>query len=573
MLNNRTEQIAVGRVKDAILQSRILEPLIDENDKTPSWDGNILMYKSSVTKKNNMKGKIPVQVKGTAVKKFSGNTISFSFNVSDLKNFLIDGGVLFFVVQIIDVCDVKIFYNSLLPVDLNELIKKVKKNRNSITATLKVLNTSKAKMLESICNSFLHNRELQYSTYKYSRDINNFNSVSFSVFPDGTPFNDYMLNNEIYLYGYEDKNALPIPITKIEVETIYHKMEKEIFIDSIKYFDSYEVINSKKNNIISFGKNFRFDIDRGELKYKTLGNLKERLYDATFLKNVVLKNYFTIGGIKISNLKLSKDYSNTICNHLKYLNDVANLMNFFHISEELNMDDFSDGDYGNINYLIDIVLYNKKIKSKMKPGLSIVKIGNINILTFILIDKDKIISIEDYFSSIYKQYTLCYPIGEDRKEIICSFYSQLKSTDIIKSSNLDLKIVEESVKSIVLNNDNAGVVNYQILELIKAYDLNNDFTNCLETSLKLCEWLEEYDSNSYIYKINKYQIIKRLRKLNKEEKLKLMEIKRASAENIQIQCGISILLENKSDFEYYFDNLSEGEGKVFCEYPIFKLIK
>lgn len=572
MLNNKTEQIAVGRVKDAILQSNILEAFIDDNDKTPSWDGNILVYKSNDTKKSNIKGKIPVQVKGTVVEKFSSETISFPFNISDLNNFLTDGGVLFFVVQIIGVYDIKIYYTSLLPIDIDELLEKVKTNQKSVSATLKVLNISSSSHLESICHSFLHNKELQYSTHNYTKDIESFNKISFSVFPDGTSFNDYMFNNEIYLYGHENSNTLPIPVSKMAVETISHKMKNEIIIDSIKYFDNYEVTNSKNNTIIRFGKNFTFYINNGELTYKPLGNLKERLNDATFLNNVVEKSYFTIGGTKVSIAKSPKSESNSYSNYLRYLNEIAKLMNFFHINDELNMDDFNDEAYGNINILIDVVLYNKKIKRKINPGFLNVKIANINILTFISIDNNKNIIIEDYFSSIYKKYTVCYPLEQTQKNIVCSFYIQLNATDIIKSSNLDLEIIEESVKSIALNDAYAGAVNHLILELIKAYDMNNDVTNYLDTAIKLCEWLEEYDSKPYVYIINKYQIIKRLRKLSKEEKLNLMDIRSATVENIQMQCGISILLENKSDFEYNFDKLSKEECKVFCEYPIYKLI-
>ncbi|HEY8892895.1 MAG TPA: hypothetical protein VIM70_21940 [Clostridium sp.] len=138
MLNNKTEQIAVSGVINAILQSNILEPFIDSNDKTPSWDGNILVYKSTDTKKSNLKGKIPVQVKGTAVKEFSDDTISFSFNISDLKNFLTDGGVLFFVVQLIGVNNVKIYYTTLLPIDINRLLKKAKKIETAYLQILKL---------------------------------------------------------------------------------------------------------------------------------------------------------------------------------------------------------------------------------------------------------------------------------------------------------------------------------------------------------------------------------------------------------------------------------------------------
>jgi len=393
------------------------------------------------------------------------------------------------------------------------------------------------------------------------------------VFPDGTPLNDYLFNNEVYLYGYDNSNTLPMPISKMAIETISHKMEKKIVIDSIEYFDSYEIINSKENSIVSFGKSFTYNIDSSELNYKTRGNLKERLNDATFLNKLIEKNYFNIGNVKITNLKLPKSESDSIRNYLNYLNDILDLMKFFHINDELNMDIFNTKDYININSLIDIVLYNKKIKYPNQPGVTNVIIANINIAILITLDKNSIISIEDYYSKMFKNHRVYYISQIDQKTIVCSPYVLLKASDIIESSNLDLDVVEDSFKSIALNNDNSGAANTLILELIKVYDINNDFTNCLDTAINLCEWLQEYDSNSCIYIINKYQIIKRLRDLNKEEKRKLMEIRSASIENIPIQCGISILLENKSDFEYNFEKLPEEESNVFCEYPIYKLIK
>jgi hypothetical protein len=38
-----------------------------------------------------------------------------------------------------------------------------------------------------------------------------------------------------------------------------------------------------------------------------------------------------------------------------------------------------------------------------------------------------------------------------------------------------------------------------------------------------------------------------------------------------IACGASILLENKSYAEMYFDNLSNSEKQKFSMYPIFSL--
>ncbi|MCI8621860.1 MAG: hypothetical protein HFJ50_09475, partial [Clostridia bacterium] len=50
-----------------------------KNDKTISLDGNIELYETKQITAESLLGKIPVQVKGTTVKKFS--SISIKHNV------------------------------------------------------------------------------------------------------------------------------------------------------------------------------------------------------------------------------------------------------------------------------------------------------------------------------------------------------------------------------------------------------------------------------------------------------------------------------------------------------------
>jgi hypothetical protein len=68
--NNKIENIAVNKVNEIMLKSQVLEAFIDANDRTPSWDGNIIVYNSNVNIKDNIKGKVPIQVKGKIVKAF-----------------------------------------------------------------------------------------------------------------------------------------------------------------------------------------------------------------------------------------------------------------------------------------------------------------------------------------------------------------------------------------------------------------------------------------------------------------------------------------------------------------------
>ena len=93
------ELLGVPKVKELLAKSDYLRPNIKDNDREPSWDGDVEVYK----KAGNVHGKadliirVPVQVKGHCSDR-QPETVSFSAEVSDLNNFLNAGGTIFFVV-------------------------------------------------------------------------------------------------------------------------------------------------------------------------------------------------------------------------------------------------------------------------------------------------------------------------------------------------------------------------------------------------------------------------------------------------------------------------------------------
>lgn len=70
---------------------------------------------------------MPVQVKGQKCIKFARTEHKYLIRVIDLKNFRIEGGTIYFVVQINDNGDKKIFYNALLPFELNKMLSEAGK--------------------------------------------------------------------------------------------------------------------------------------------------------------------------------------------------------------------------------------------------------------------------------------------------------------------------------------------------------------------------------------------------------------------------------------------------------------
>lgn len=554
----------------------ILKAFIDKNDKFPIWDGSVLVYNSTNNKNKNLKGKIPVQVKGTTVKNFSGSTRKYPIRVNDLENYLKDGGAIFFVVEIINPKNARIYYESLIPLEIDDLLSKKKENQKEISTEFKLLDELSPIYIENICHEFLFHRGRQFSTIKYRIPIEEMESLeklSFTIFAPKEHLHKHIFENDLILYGQRKNESLELPISKIKTKSIVHSMSLNISINSKKYFENYMLKKSEEENIIILGENIKVNLERGKLNYKIKGNFNTRFKEIQFIKDLLKTKHFYIGKYKIDGLTLTNGEEGIIDDYYEYLIEIKNLLNFFNIKEDLEMDSLSEQDYFRLKILIDVVLYNKKIKSKsLETGIMHFKIANINILVVVLVDEDKIINIYDYFDIIER--TKCNIVSDDGEVIgegcICT---ELKSTDIIKTNNLNLQKLKKSIKKIPLIEEYAYRVNFLVLELIKSFDIKNEMTDCLYTAINLCEWLEECSNHSAIYKMNKLQIIKRIRELNKKEKEELIKMRGNFKEDISMLCGISILLENEADFEYFFEKMDQEKQEEFRSFPIYKLSK
>ena len=98
--NKQIEDWATIAVKDSLSMTDTLSQFIKENDKTPSWDGEVLIYKSNRTDKKDIIGKVTVQIKGEMADNINREECSFSVDMADLVNYKNDGGTIYFVVLI-----------------------------------------------------------------------------------------------------------------------------------------------------------------------------------------------------------------------------------------------------------------------------------------------------------------------------------------------------------------------------------------------------------------------------------------------------------------------------------------
>lgn len=151
------ETLAVNAVKDSILMSDYLIPFINDNDKEPSWDGKVYIYKDKNCTKDSLIGRLPVQVKGKECDDLSKEEISYSMNVVDLNNYLDDGGAILFVVYIAkEGLNKKIYYVELPPIKLRIELSKAK-GQKAKTLRLKKFPADNRQKTSIFLNCYMNN--------------------------------------------------------------------------------------------------------------------------------------------------------------------------------------------------------------------------------------------------------------------------------------------------------------------------------------------------------------------------------------------------------------------------------
>ena len=553
-----------------IASSSVLEPFLDKNDRTPSWDGNIFVYKTKSVK-SDFFGKVPVQIKCERVKIFNGNSRSFQFNLIDLENYYRDGGILVFVVEINSENENQIYYASLVPSDLQDIIENIKKSNNKSKAIkLKKLEKTSTIVLEGVCKNFIINKNKQISIKDYPRlPIADAQTLMISGVTDGTPVERYLLNEEQYLYGKRNKDEMKYFVKKINFDAIGIDVKKEVRIQSIIYFNNYEVVSKKNSTVIKIGKNISFDLNTLKLVSNFSGTLAEQLLDNKFLVDIYEAKYFYIDNQKIEIKTPDEDtiIFERLLERYSRLKDVEALLNIFSIeNHKLNLDEVKGADDGSLKVLIDFMVYGKKVtKIPFTGGIKAVKIGNLVLGVVIFKKEDDTYTIENLFGSFGLAR---FFIGKDTPDILASPYVTLQYNILLQLDNLSFDIIVKSIRNVKYTKDFAEHVNFFLLEVIKAYDKSEQI-EYFKMANEIVAWLLDKDKSNPIFNVNKYQLIKRERNYSQREKKELLSMRDNA--NIALLCGISILLENKTDVEHYFNKLSIDEKKEFIEYPIYKL--
>lgn len=586
--NKRIEEVAVNILKNALLKSPYLESYIDSNDKTPSWDGNIIVYKNKDGKKNNIMGKVPIQVKGTEVNPVNKDgTITYSADVADLNNYYNDGGAIFFVIFVhIPMISGEIYYTSLLPYDLNSIMESLK-NKKTYAIQLKRFPDDSADEMTNIFMRFLSNRPKQMSII--GKDLPSLKrledsgvmieSLSFGSTVVGINQNSiesYIVSHDIYLYAKIKGSDIDIPVEKVSEASITKQIDAPVSVKDKVFYNVYQIVYKKEMTYIQIGKSLSIKINEemkeGTFDIKIKGSLHNRIRDLEFIISLAENREVTINGATIKINPVENKNVNELRKFYRSWSDVKRMLDVLGVKEDLDCDQLSDNDFKNIQNIVNAVLYNKEIgipnrTENMYYGLF--QISNLKILLWYEKQSSGNYKIHNYFNH---KYIVAFE-DENKNPVEVSQFLILRQLDFSHISNLDGDKVIDDLKDRPVTRMSSEMMNFLALGIIAGYDKQEKKDDTLlALADRIYDILEKnpVGIDKDIIRLNKLQIIKRRREIKVDEIVQLALLKEES-KPLATRCGAYILLDEFENAKGCLDAMKVEDRKEFIKYPIYSL--
>lgn len=595
--SSQIEQWGIDAVGVALSHTDTLCRYFKENDKTPLRDGSVIIYKGKNRSKQNIIGEVNIQLKGKLAteEKLKKENISYSVEINDLIKYKENSGVIYFVTLINrhEPRQYVVFYETLTPRKIRNYIKS-KEQQKTCKINLKRLPQGKHE-IQTIFLSFFEESKLgdvdpisldELSSIKDNIKI----SASVTQFlPEGSKPSpiDVLLNNELLWTAKIPNHPIPIPIdlgTRTELTLILKEGLPSILVNGERY-DNYLLITHNRNNTIyKFGKSTTLETPNNskgiKIKFSLSGLLSERIKDLNFIISLIETREIRVDGKDV--LKLGEIISDNPID----LEETKNILEFhkridsFWKSLKVK-DDFDIGKIDINSSLSELDLLMKSMNGKEpvhidteenQPYYLLRKeVSNFKILLFLesIDQKNNLYNIYNYFD-----HTETVKIRRNNTENISSKYSALNSDDYIELSNIDFSDILPSFKKVIsLNNRVYDPANYDLLNLLLAYDKHEDHPAfILEIAKNIAGWLLEEGGEVLPYEfriINYLQTIKRERELTDEEDKKLYQIVEKS-ENLMNKLGANLLLENYKVARLQFGELKDEEKVSFKSFPIYR---
>lgn len=572
MTTTDIEEFATSKIKDEIRKNRdCLRAFINENDKTPLWDGNIFVYRGENKTNDLYEGKIDVQIKGRHIEEFKENN-TFPISLETLRGYQKEvKGTLLFVVDFIDDDNFKIYYCNLLPVDLYQILKNVKDDQKSTSLKLKEINDKGTLTFKNICLNFYRdsNRQANRRIIDES-EFGKIESMEIEFIADKENYEEYMEIGDVYSYAkLKDTNEEVVTIKAMEFVP-YTTQKRDIMINGKKYYSQFTLYGKDENKI--YVGPLIIDQDLCNINFDLKGTLKEKIKKLRFILDLFKYEYIEYGTIKreyhFTDKEQIKRNIDIYEKRLKYFQKINEVFKFFNTEFDVAYEDLNSDDIRKLHHLLN--LYDGNFSDETKDLQKYYIIINKYKFIFVTLRTETGNKIINYYSKDMLDSIVCF-LFDDKRRIKNSVFSSISKGDVIDVSNYNSKIILKSYKDIELCEEVLDSINQLILTFISAYDETNnrEFINIADSLSQInCK-----NRNDDVDIINAKQIKYRKKGLSTNDKKLLSDIskKEENKGNYQILCCISLLIDNHYSFEENFSEMSKKEKSNFKKFPIYNL--
>lgn len=587
--SNQIELLAVNAVEDFFAKIERINPMIPLADKEPSWDGFLYLYSDDSMKKETMIGRIPVQLKGKTGEFVE--SLSYPINTSDLRNYMREGGCIYFVVLINDRQERKIFYRMLIPVELQNILKG-KEQQKSINVKMKPLEDSDD-VYHSLVD-FYHDMKKQTGSPIKALSLKdlvdgNYDTFRFSL--SGFDANKESLENfitrkAICLYVKStDANASDIPIREgCCFLKLIQDVKQAVSVNGTVFYNSFEKTYEKNKVILGIGHCLKVAFDSQNpivmtfnIKLEATG-LKSMQQDVLFVLNVLENKSFKIGDSPIDipcDNESEKLYA-LLKGKYAILHKVQLLLEQLHVVKDLDLSTMKKSDWATLEILTAGILDKKELALNVTESrLYNIKVGNLMFQLLVCLQKSGKFRIYDYFNP-QTQFKLISPEGFE-----ASKYAVLEVDGYVRYDNIDFSNILPSIS--VLKAKHEYVLDYakfEVFNMLKAYcKLAGDKEKSallLNTSSDVIDWMirESKDADEKLaYECYAYLVKFLKNSLSKEDIDTLNGVLYSDKGDYPLKANVALLLKNKSAFDVFYSKMTKEDIEGFKESPFEELRK
>ena len=585
------EKRALRSLEDFIDRSKIISAYLDDNDKTPSWDGHLYLF-SDKKDKSHFIGRIPVQIKGAEVKLSKLKKFKFPIEVNDLKAYLHEPTVYIVCLEKENSNERLLFYRRLLPETIKNILKGKEKQ-----ITINVLMHKFPQKLDDFENQMLvflgdSNKQIAFADNQnvlnqneiIKRDIKNFTFLAPPIKMDGMELLRYLSMTPTFFYAKIDKELdIEMPLSGGRMIFEFEKnINKGVSVGGKKFFEEYicKIKEGKMyiliDNIITII--FDFVQDRStkvELKINTrFYLLKEAIRKTEFLIAIYNVGKINIGGKELDINANMKELIDRLSNILPEWKAFQNVLDKLHVEKEFDIRDIKKEQIPLIKILIKTIGEGELVDiGEQKPCLYSIDISNIKLLLLLTVDSSGKSMLSDFFNKRIITYIKC-----NTEEVEASVFTYLRNNCLWKDiDNIPYQeIIPSYIDSSKRNKNTNSMANNDLLSILKAYDFleNKDkkkSEHLLNVANQINGWLIENDplkSNKLMNLINHYQIIKRQRDLDNSEINELsIYLKNEQVSHLN-KVAICLLLDDMKELSKWIKKCSNEEIETMKEYPI-----